>query len=143
RVVVTLCGLDVGEDGPTHQCIDYISSAHNVFGFGLYAPADANETDRIVRYVAKNHRPSMVTMGRSKLPTISTPDGKPALAQEFVPGKWQPLREGDDAVVFAFGTMVYRAVEASDALKEDGIGLRVVNASSLKPVDRDAIVDAA
>lgn len=143
RVVVTHCGLDVGEDGPTHQCIDYISIAHNIFGFELYAPADANETDRIVRYVAKNHRPSMVTMGRSKLPTISTTDGKPALAQEFVPGKWQTLREGNDAVVFAFGTMVYRAVEASDALKEDGIGLRVVNASSLKPVDREAIVDAA
>lgn len=143
RVVVTHCGLDVGEDGPTHQCIDYVSIAHNIFGFELYAPADPNETDRIVRYVAGNHQPSMVTMGRSKLPVISTPDGKPALAQEFVPGKWQTLREGEDAVVFAFGTMVYRAVEASDALKEDGIGLRVVNASSLKPFDRDAIIDAA
>lgn len=143
RVVVTHCGLDVGEDGPTHQCIDYVSIAHNIFGFELYAPADANETDRIVRYVAGNHHPSMVTMGRSKLPTISTRDGKPALAQDFVPGKWQTLREGDDAVVFAFGTMVYRAIEASDALKEDGIGLRVVNASSLKPFDREAIIDAA
>lgn len=143
RVVVTHCGLDVGEDGPTHQCIDYVAIAHNLFGFELYAPADANETDRIVRYVAGNHQPSMVTMGRSKLPTISTPDGKPALAQEFVPGKWQILREGDDAVVFAFGTMVYRAVAVSDALKEEGIGLRVVNASSLKPFDREAIIDAA
>lgn len=143
RVVVTHCGLDVGEDGPTHQCIDYVAIAHNLFGFELYAPADANETDRIIRYVAGNQQPSMVAMGRSKLPTISTPDGKPALAQEFVPGKWQTLREGDDAVVFAFGTMVYRAVAVSDALKEEGIGLRVVNASSLKPFDREAIIDAA
>lgn len=140
RVVVTHCGLDVGEDGPTHQCIDYVSLAHNLFGFELYSPADPNETDRIVRAVAGRHVPSMVTMGRSKLPTIATLDGEPALAGDFVPGKWVTLRPGKDAVVFAFGCMVYRAVEASDALRAEGIELRVINASSLKPFDRDAII---
>lgn len=143
RVVVTHCGLDVGEDGPTHQCIDYVSLAHNIFGFELYSPADANETDRITRAVAGRHVPSMVTMGRSKLPVIATLDGEPALAGEFVPGKWQTLRPGNDVVIFAFGCMVYRAVEASDALRKEGIELRVVNASSLKPFDRQAIIDAA
>lgn len=143
RVVVTHCGLDVGEDGPTHQCIDYVALAHNLFGFELYAPADPNETDRITRAVAGRHRPSMVTMGRSKLKTITTLDGEPALAGEFIPGKWQTLRPGNDGVIFAFGVMVARAVEVSDTLRKEGIELRVVNASSLKPMDRQAVIDAA
>jgi transketolase len=82
-------------------------------------------------------------MGRSKLPTIGTRDGAPALAGDFVPGRWIELRPGSDAVVFAFGPMVYRAVQVSDRLAESGIGLRVVNASSLKPFDREAILEAA
>lgn len=143
RVVVTHCGLDVGEDGPTHQCIDYIPLAHNLFGAELYSPADANETDRITRAVAGRHVTSFVTMGRSKLQTIATLDGKPALAGDFVPGKWVELRPGKDAVIFAFGAMTARAVEASDTLRKEGIELRVLNASSLKPIDREAIIQAA
>ena len=143
RVVVTHCGLDVGEDGPTHQCIDYIPLAHNLFGAELYAPADPNETDRIIRYVASRHVPAFVTMGRSKLPTLATPEGQPALAGDFQGGRWITLREGNDAVVFAFGAMVWRAVAASDRLAAEGIQLRVVNASSLKPIDKDCILKAA
>jgi transketolase len=145
KVVVTHCGLDVGEDGPTHQCIDYVSLMRNLFGFECYVPADPNETDRIIRAVAPRYAPTLVAMGRSKLPTIATLDGQPALGGDhaFVPGKWVTLREGNDAVVFAVGPMVYRAVEASDALAAQGFGLRVVNASSLKPFDRDCILLAA
>lgn len=143
KIVSTHCGLDVGEDGPTHQCIDYVAVMRNLFGFEVFVPADANECDRIIRTVAKRFAPTAVAMGRSKLPTIGTRDGAPALAGDFVPGKWVELRPGTDAVIFAFGPMVYRAVEASDILHEEGFGLRVVNASSLKPFDRDAILAGA
>lgn len=144
KVVMTHCGLDVGEDGPTHQCIDYVALLRNLFGWRVFVPADPNECDRIVRHVATEYAPTCVAMGRSKLPTISTPDGRPALGDDyrFEPGVWPVLREGDDAVVFAFGPMVYRAVEVSDELREQGFGLRVVNASSLQPFDRDAIIAA-
>jgi transketolase len=143
KVVVTHCGLDVGEDGPTHQCIDYVSLMRNLYGWEVYCPADPNETDRIIRKVAGRYAPTLVAMGRSKLPTLATLEGAPALAADFVPGKWVELRPGADAVVFAFGAMVYRAVEASDALRKEGFGLRVINASSLKPFDRECIVEAA
>lgn len=143
RVVVTHCGMDVGEDGPTHQCIDYVPLAHNLFGFELYTPADPNECDRIVRTIAGRHVPTIVAMGRSKMKTICTRDGQPAFSGDFVPGKWVELREGNDAVVFASGPMVARAVEVSDKLHAEGIALRVVNASSLKPIDTQAILEAA
>lgn len=145
RVVVTHCGLDVGEDGPTHQCIDYVPLAHNLFGAELYAPADPNETDRIVRCIAGRHVTTFVTMGRSKLPTLCLADGTPAFGGDytFTPGKWFTLREGNDAVIFAFGVKVATAVETSDRLRAEGFGLRVVNASSLKPFDRECILDSA
>ena len=145
RVVVTHCGMDVGEDGPTHQCIDYIPLAHNLFGFHLYSPADPNDADRILRHVAATHRPTFVTMGRSRLPVITDAEGRPAFGGDysFEPGKWSMVRPGDDAVIFAVGPMVYRAVEASETLAGEGIGLRVVNAASLKPIDEKTILDAA
>lgn len=143
RVVVTHCGLDVGEDGPTHQAIDYVGLFRNLFGWEVYSPADPNETDRIVRHVAGQHVPACVAMGRSKLPVITDLEGQPALAGAFVPGRWTTVRPGNDAVVFAMGCMVYRAVQASDTLRAEGFGLRVVNASSLQPFDRDAILTAA
>lgn len=137
RVVVTHCGLDVGEDGPTHQAIDYVSLTRNLFGWETYCPADPNETDRIVRFVAGRYAPSLVAMGRSKMATVCDRQGRPCFGEgyTFEPGRWVTIRPGDDAVVFAFGAMVARAVEASDALAREGFGLRVVNASSLKPAD--------
>ena len=145
KVVATHCGIDVGEDGPTHQCIDYVGLYRNLFGFEIFVPADANECDRIIRDVAGRYGPVVVAMGRSKLPTIGTRDGAPALGGEhvFTPGRWAELRPGNDAVVFACGATVYRAVEASDRLADEGFHLRVVNASSLQPFDREAIVAAA
>jgi transketolase len=146
RVVVTHCGLDVGEDGPTHQCIDYVALMRNLFGWECYLPADPNETDRIVRTVATRQVPSLVAMGRSKLPTLcDRTTGTPIFGGDhtFTPGVWTEVRPGADAVVFATGCMVYRAVEASDRLHAEGFGLRVVNASSVKPFDRACIVEAA
>jgi len=145
NVVVTHCGLDVGEDGPTHQCIDYVALLRNLYGFEVFVPADPNECDRMIRTVAARYAPTCVAMGRSKLPVITTPDGAPALGGDhtFEPGTWVELREGGDVVVFAVGPTVWRAVEAADQLRGEGIAVRVVNASSLKPFDRDAILAAA
>jgi transketolase len=145
KVVVTHCGLDVGEDGPTHQCVDYVALMRNLFGWECFVPADPNETDRIVRAVAGRYAPTLVAMGRSKLPVIADADGNPLLggSHRFEPGQWVTVRPGSDATVFAVGPMVYRAVQASDELARDGFGLRVVNASSLKPFDRACIIECA
>lgn len=145
KVVVTHCGLDVGADGPTHQCIDYISLSRNLFGFELYYPADPNECDRIIRTVAGRYKPTFVAMGRSKMTAISSPDGEPLFGGgfKFEPGVWHQLREGNDAAVIAFGPMVARAVAVSDQLRDEGINVRVLNASSLSPHDEQAILKTA
>ena len=83
KLVCTHLGLDVGEDGQTHQCIDYIGLLQNLFGFSIFIPADPNQTDRIVRYVAERPGNFFVGMGRSKLPAILDESGRPAFARRL------------------------------------------------------------
>ena len=77
KLMCTHNGLDVGEDGKTHQCIDYIGVMRNLFGYKTIVPADPNQTDRVTRYVAKTHGNFLVVMGRSSIPILLTEEGAP------------------------------------------------------------------
>ncbi len=145
KVVATHVGLDVGEDGPTHQCIDYISLMSNIFGFSVFVPADPNQTDRIVRYTAANPGNVFVGMGRSKMSTITDSDGNPFFGADykFEPGKADLLREGNDATIIACGSVMPNVLAAAEMLNNAGRSIAVLNMASLKPVDEAAIVEAA
>ncbi len=147
KVVSTHIGLDVGEDGPTHQCIDYIGLMANLFGFSIFIPADPNQTDRIVRYIACNHGNFFVGMGRSKLPVVLKEDGAPFFDEnyQFVPGKADWIRRGKAGActIIAYGSVMPNVMAAYEALKEKGINTSVLNMASIKPVDEEAIVEAA
>jgi transketolase len=82
KVVCTHCGLDVGEDGKTHQCIDYIGAMRNFFGYKVIVPADPNQTDRAIRYIAKEKGNFVVIMGRSKL-TPLLDEAKPYIRRKL------------------------------------------------------------
>jgi len=145
KVVCTHCGLDVGEDGPTHQCLDYLGLLGNTFGFEIFVPADPNQCDRIVRHVAGKPGNSFVAMGRSKMLPLTRPDGSVLYDgdYEFVPGRADTVRQGNDGAILAYGPTVAAAVEAHDLLAAEGVHVTVVNMASIKPLDRDAVVRAA
>jgi transketolase len=146
KLVCTHLGLDVGEDGQTHQCIDYIALLQNLFGFSIFLPADPNQTDRIVRYAAGHQGNFFVGMGRSKMTPVLDESGEPAFAgnYRFVPGKADWLRKGDHAAILTFGSLVHDAVNARDELaKEHGLEVAVLNFASIKPLDIESIVEAA
>jgi transketolase len=131
KLVLTHCGLDVGEDGKTHQCLDYVGALRNAFGWRVIVPADPNQTDRAVRVAAGMPGCVAVAMGRSKLPVVLRPDGEPAFAgdYEFRYGRIDAVRDGgEDATVLAMGTLVGVAVDAADALRAEGrsVGVGVV-----------------
>jgi transketolase len=131
KLVLTHCGLDVGEDGKTHQCLDYVGALRNTFGWRVIVPADPNQTDRSVRAAAAMPGCVAIAMGRSKLPVVLGEDGQPAFAggYEFRYGRIDEVRAGDDAVVLAMGTLVGAAVDAADALRAEGrsVGVGVVS----------------
>ncbi|HIE43649.1 MAG TPA: transketolase [Candidatus Omnitrophica bacterium] len=145
KLICTHCGLDVGEDGKTHQCIDYIGIMRNLFGYRIIVPADPNHTDRVIRYIATEKGNFIIPMGRSKLPIILSEDGSPYFGEnyQFKYGKADILRKGRDATIITCGTLVGRAVKISDSLKERGYSVRVMNFSCLSDIDRDSIKDAA
>jgi transketolase len=144
KLICTHNGLDVGEDGKTHQCIDYVGLMRNLFGYKIIIPADPNQTDRVIRYIAETNGNFLVAMGRSPIPTILAEDGNPFFAAPygFQYGKADLIRHGKDAAIIATGGMVYRAVEAWKKLKGHGVEVQVLNLSCLSDPDVEAILKA-
>lgn len=145
KVVCTHCGLDVGEDGKTHQCIDYIGVMKNLFGYKVIVPADPNQTDRAIRYIAKEKGNFVVIMGRSKLSPILGEDKNPVFGEnyKFRYGKADVLREGKDAAIIVCGAIAEKGVKASESLKQKGLSVKVLNISCPCDIDKEAVKQAA
>lgn len=124
KLALTHCGLDVGEDGKTHQCVDYVGAFKQFFDWRVIVPADPNQTDRAVRAAAAMQGNVAVAMGRSKLPIVTAADGSTLFggAYAFEYGRIGWAREGNDACVLAMGTTVGGAVAAADDLRTRGKG---------------------
>ncbi|MDO8880045.1 MAG: transketolase [Coriobacteriia bacterium] len=145
KLAVTHCGLDVGEDGKTHQCLDYVGALRTMFGWKVIVPADPNQTDRAVRAVAGVAGCVAIAMGRSKLPVILAPDGSPLFGDgyTFEYGRATWAREGADGVIMTMGTVAGAAVDASDLLAEHGISVGVCIVSAPLALDGEAMERAA
>lgn len=145
KIIATHLGYNVGPDGKTHHCIDYIGLLRNLFGFKLVIPADPNQTDRIIRYVLNQTGNYVIALTRSKLPIIRDESGKVFFDKDykFTYGKIDLIREGNDCVLFTMGAMVNQALSAWQTLKKNGIGMRIYNISSPLHIDREIITDAA
>ncbi len=145
KVVATHLGLDVGEDGPTHQSIDYIGLLNNLLGFSIFMPADANQTDRIIRYAVKQPGNIFVGMGRSKFPTILNENGEPFYGKDYVfqPGKAELLRQGEHATILTYGSIFFEVLKAEALLREQGVHVSILNMASIKPMDVNAVLSAA
>jgi len=145
KLVCTHNGLDVGEDGKTHQCIDYVGVMQNLFGYKIIIPADPNQTDLVIRYIAKTHGNFLVAMGRSTIPILLAEEGTPLFGTpyQFQYGHADLIRDGKDAAILTNGGMVSRAIQAWQKLSEKGIHVQVLNISCLSDLDRKAILAAA
>jgi transketolase len=145
KIVATHVGLDVGEDGPTHQCIDYLGLFKNLFRFSVFMPADPNQTDRIVRFIATEPGNHFVGMGRSKTPIITTEDGAPFYGTDytFVPGRADWLRRGTEATIITYGALTPTCIDAWKILRDEGRSVGVLNMASLLPLDVDSLSEAA
>jgi len=145
KLVCTHLGLDVGEDGKTHQCVDYLGLFRNIFGFRVILPADPNQTDRVIRFVASHPGNFLVGMGRSKLPVILSEKGLPFFGGEYIfqPGRGDLVREGSSGAIITYGTMLHKALKAWDLLAEKGVTVKVYNLSTPGEPDIAALSDAA
>lgn len=137
KIALTHAGLTVGEDGATHQMLEDIALMRVLPNMTVIVPADAEETKAAVTWAASYQGPVYIRMGRAKCDDV-TAENTP-----FVPGKATVLRKGYDITIIACGIMVSKALQAADILKGAGITARVINMSSIKPIDEDVIIKAA
>ncbi len=145
KVVCTHLGADVGEDGPTHQCVDYLGLLLSLKDFEIYLPADPNQTDRILRLVATRPGNIFVGMGRSKVPVVTDETGRPFFGKDyrFEPGRGDWLREGTQGTFITYGAMVPRCLAAWEILKQKGYTVGVLNMASVRPFPREDLLKAA
>ena len=141
KLNVKICGSSAGlsdfGDGATHQSVEDIAIMRAIPNMTVISPCDAIETKKAVRFAAEYDGPVYIRVSRNDLPEIFPYD------MEFTLGKPVVLREGNDITVFATGTMVYEALVAAEKLSSLGISARVVNVSTLKPVDDESIIKLA
>ena len=136
--VVTHSGITVGEDGPTHQILEDVGIMSGLPNMKVVVPVDSVETISVTDYLAeKKTSPYYVRLTREKFPVLNGKD------YEFQEGKSVTFRDGSDITIMAYGIMVSFALKAAEILKGKGIDARVINMSSIKPLDREAVVKAA
>jgi transketolase len=137
KIVSTHSGLSVGEDGASHQALEDLALICSLPGFTVIVPADGIETGQVIRAVAAHQGPCYVRLIRGKLPLVFDNNYR------FEIGKAALMRQGNDATIMAIGTMVAPALEAAETLAQQGINCRVLNMSTIKPIDATAILQAA
>lgn len=137
RVAAAHGGISVGQDGPSHQSMEDLSNTCALVNMTVIVPCDYYETIKVVRWTADYVGPVYFRMGREKVPITTSPE------DPWAHGKASVIREGTDGTIIACGYMVHKAERAADLLAEEGIHPRVLNMSTLKPIDEDAILAAA
>jgi len=137
KIVATHGGVTVGADGGSHQAVEDLALMRALPNMTVIAPADGIETRRVIEALADYQGPAYVRLTRNAWPVIYDED------YEFVIGRASTLRDGRDLTFIACGLMVHHALEAAEELEGRGVSARVVNMSTIKPLDETAVLEAA
>jgi Transketolase, pyrimidine binding domain./Transketolase, C-terminal domain. len=137
KIAATHAGLTVGEDGATHQALEDISLMRSLPNMTVIVPADGISTKALIKLAAEHKGPVYIRLGRPSVPVIYQD------TQQFQIGKGIKLKEGKHISIIATGIMVSKALEAADALQKEGITAEVIDIHTIKPIDKELIIDTA
>jgi transketolase len=137
KICATHAGVTVGEDGASHQSVEDIALMRSVPNICVLVPSDGVSTRKALFKLYEQKGPAYLRLGRPSLPLIHDDD------MEFEIGKGIELRKGKDACLIACGIMVEKALQAADLLLQEGIGVSVVDMHTIKPLDKDLIIEKA
>jgi len=139
KLVCTHAGVNVGEDGKTHQCIDYFGLLNSTFGWKVITPADPNQTDRVVRHVLSTRGNFAVVMGRANVPTVTDESGRPFFGEPYTYryGRMEIVRPGEDLALVAAGSMITNGLEAWKLLADQSVRFALVALSDWSDLHPD------
>lgn len=136
KIAPTHAGISVGPDGGSHQMLEDISLMRGLPHMMVLVPADYAAARAAIRLAAETPGPVYVRMGRASVPCVYATDVELEVGRAYV------LREGADATVVACGVEIDEAMKAAEALAAEGISIEVIDAFSVKPLDRTTIVSS-
>lgn len=138
---VKLIGISGGNSytwlGTTHHSLNDVAITRAIPDLEVYQPADKYQTKALFKYLIKSAKPAYVRIGKKKLDNVYKED------YEFIPGKANILRSGQDIALIACGETLYSAFHAAELLAADGISAEVVDLQSIKPLDVDTVAKLA
>ena len=137
KIVASHPGLDVGPDGASAQALEDLAAFRAIPSMVVVSPADALEVVQATKAILEYDGPVYMRTGRSPTPRILD------ASYQFELGKGKVLREGSDVTIVACGVEVARALKAAEQLEKESISARVVNMSTIKPIDKDLLLRCA
>ena len=137
KIGATHGGITVGEDGATHQCLEDFALMRTIPGMTVMTPADAVEARLMVKAAIEMNGPVYMRFGRAAVPVVFDEN------YAFEIGRGVKLVDGDDVSIIANGIEVSEALKAAEVLKAEGINASVVNMATIKPIDRELVIEEA
>ncbi len=134
KICASHAGLTLGEDGATHQILEDIGLMKMLPGMTVINTCDYNQTKAATIAIAAHEGPVYLRFGRPKMP-VFIPEDMP-----FEIGKGILLSEGTDVTIVATGHLVWEALQAAEALEDEGISAEVINIHTIKPLDEEIIL---
>jgi transketolase len=130
-------GMSVGEDGASHQCCEDFALMRSIPGMVVICPADGVEAEAATKAAYEYKGPVYLRFGRLAVPVFHEE------GFTFQIGKGEVMRDGNDIAIIANGLMVYEAIKAGEELAAAGIHARIINMSTVKPLDEELVLKAA
>ena len=137
KIASSHAGITLGEDGATHQTMEDIALMRALPGMVVINPCDYNQTKAATIAAAEYEGPVYLRFGRPSVPNFTPED------QKFEIGKAICMNEGTDVTIFATGHLVWESVNAAELLEAEGISAEVIDITTLKPLDVEAVVASA
>lgn len=136
KIAASHAGITLGEDGATHQTMEDIGLMRMLPGMVVINPCDYNQTKAATIAAAEYDGPVYLRFGRPSVPNFTPAD------QKFEIGKALKLNEGKDVTILATGHLVWEAINAAQALEEEGISVELINIHTIKPLDTEAVLES-
>ena len=136
KICASHAGVTLGEDGATHQILEDIGLMKMLPGMTVINTCDFNQTKAATLAIAEHEGPVYLRFGRPKVANFTAED------QSFEIGKAVLLQEGTDVTIVATGHLVWEALQAAEAMYEQGISAEVINIHTIKPLDDEAILNS-
>jgi len=136
KICASHAGVTLGEDGATHQILEDLGMMKMLPHMVVINPCDYNQTKAATLAIAAYEGPCYLRFGRPKVPIFTAPD------QIFEIGKAVTIYEGSDVSIFCTGHLVWKSIQAAQALAERGISAEVINIHTIKPLDEQAVLNS-